>query len=701
MRMSPFGFGKALYIKLDSGQLVVYAHLSRFAEPMAGRARSEQKRRRRYTFDIELPPGEMRVTRGQVIAWSGQTGVGFPHLHFEMRDGDVARNPQTSGFAVRDTIAPVVAEVLAMPLDAQSHVGGGLETRRVPLEPATRGATASSTLVVGGRIGFAARAWDHTTSREYRQGPYRYELRVDGKTLFRLVNERVDYNDNHLLVLEYDQERLVEKGERVQLLYLRPGNRLLGREAPEPGGGVMVTSDPQGVAPFAPGEHTVEVEVADVAGNVTVRRGRVVASGAPSMFVSTAWDAEQLRWYAVAKDDDLKNGGERLEAQFELSRDEGARWEALHEVDERIDPGVTPYVQWRGEVRWDGRTPLRLRARVRDRAGLDDVATWVGPEDSNGMDWRVRPVWRPWWVELGIEARGRVPGGPPTLFEFTREIETRGPASGSRPLLFTREGACICSSGCPIHEMGTGRWQVIVPFDRCGTWLEVALGGQSDGVEIPVRARIVSAGKPARVDDLEPGLVVDIPAGALLEDVALRVEKRRPATLGMSPELSTAGPCLVVEPRTAALDKQIQVSLGPADSTHVGLFWINRGGDLRLLASERGADGAITGETRYLSTFALLRDTTPPRIGPVQVTSRGKRPQRLRFTVRDEGARMGDGGIEVELDGAFAIPEWDPETGEVILEPETKLPPGAHRLRITATDQLGNRAERTVRFQVP
>jgi murein DD-endopeptidase MepM/ murein hydrolase activator NlpD len=146
MRMSPFGYGKALYLQLDSGPLVVYAHLSRFAAPMAQRARDEQRRHQRYSFDIEIPRGTMRVEAGEVIAWSGQTGVGFPHLHFEMRDGDVARNPQTAGFAVRDTIAPVIAALYATPMDPHSQVAGGTATQKVPF------GTAGTPIVVGGRI---------------------------------------------------------------------------------------------------------------------------------------------------------------------------------------------------------------------------------------------------------------------------------------------------------------------------------------------------------------------------------------------------------------------------------------------------------------------------------------------------------------------------------------------------------------------
>jgi len=61
LRMSPFGYGKALYVQLDDGPLVVYAHLERFAAPMAERAWDEQVRRRRYTFDVSLERDGRRI----------------------------------------------------------------------------------------------------------------------------------------------------------------------------------------------------------------------------------------------------------------------------------------------------------------------------------------------------------------------------------------------------------------------------------------------------------------------------------------------------------------------------------------------------------------------------------------------------------------------------------------------------------------
>ena len=593
MRMSPFGYGKALYIRLEDGTLAVYAHLSRFAEPMAARARTEQRERQRYSFDIQLPPGQMRVRRGEIVAWSGQTGVGVPHLHYEMRRGDVAINPQTAGFPVVDSIPPVIEEIAATPLDFGSQVAGQWETRALPL------ADGAPPVLVGGRIGFSLRAWDAATSRDYRVGPHRFELRIDGVLVFRSIQENFDYADNHLAVLEYDQERLVDTGVCAQLLYLRPGDRLPGREVPYGKEGVLFAPgrrDTTGERSFAPGEHWIEVEVADAAGHATVRRVKVAAGAA-------AYEED-----AVA-------------AQSAPSSAETAA------------PRLT-----------------------------------------------VQPIWRQRGVELAIEADRQV----------SQALAVTLPGSPAPQAL--------------VDQIGPRRYRTALAAAAARSRVEIGPPSGLPWLQVDLRAAGLRAGEAARIEDLDPGVSVEIPAGALLEDVAVRIERVPPRRLELGTELFPAGPCVRVEPRTAALDAPVGIVVRDSSTTRrerVGLFWVNRGGDLRLLSAARDASGALCGETRSLSYFGALADTTPPRIGAVRVVPRGKRPQRLVFTVRDEGARLGEEGIVATLDGAFAIPEWDPETGEVIVEPDAKLTPGAHRLKVVATDQLGNRATREMQFQVP
>ena len=66
LRTSPWGYGRALYQRLDDGRLVVYAHLERFFEPASKRIRAEQRRTRQYTVDLWLKEGRSRsaVARG-------------------------------------------------------------------------------------------------------------------------------------------------------------------------------------------------------------------------------------------------------------------------------------------------------------------------------------------------------------------------------------------------------------------------------------------------------------------------------------------------------------------------------------------------------------------------------------------------------------------------------------------------------------
>ena len=698
LRMSPFGYGKALYVQLDSGPLVVYAHLSRFGSPMAERARSEQRRLGAYTFDISLPPGQMRVERGQVVAWSGQTGVGVPHLHFEVRDGDVAQNPQQAGFAVPDTLPPVIEDVEVLPLDAGSHVDGARDRRVVRL---TGAPAAERALPVAGRLGFAVRAWDAAVAGPWRQAPYRYELRVDGRSLFRAVLERLDYANSGQVDLEYDAERLVERGEESFLLFTRPGTRLEGREAFDGTDGVLRAPAPawswrlRPAFEIGPGRHEAEVEVTDAAGHVTTARLPLWVSRGPRVTTLRGeMGAGVVRLVCAAEDPDA----ESLQVNVTASADLGRSWSA---VPLRRAPrsGL-----WLGETPWNGgAAPLILHAAAREPSGLEAVRTWASgalPPAPGALPIVVRSRWQYGRLEVEVEPAAPVVAAPVVALVLADS------ARMDLPL----QQVDLC-------RYGAARDLESLPEKVCG--LEVRAAGV-DGRRAEVRrglaARIARRGQALSVVDLDPRLEIDIPAEALLEDVALRVRAAAAPDLELGPELTRAGPCLWVEPPSAVLDKQVRLSLRPAtedaappraaasgvaaDGRRLGLFWVNRGGKLRWLSSERRADGALVGSTRFLGLFTVLADDTPPRIGDLRLVGRGRETE-LLFLVVDRGADLGDGGVRVELDGAPAIPEWDPETGEVVVRPDAPLARGTHRLRIRASDRVGNAAEKALTFKVP
>ena len=52
VRTSPWGYGRAIYLKLSDGRIVVYGHLQRFVEQIATRVQQAQMQRGHYSVDL-------------------------------------------------------------------------------------------------------------------------------------------------------------------------------------------------------------------------------------------------------------------------------------------------------------------------------------------------------------------------------------------------------------------------------------------------------------------------------------------------------------------------------------------------------------------------------------------------------------------------------------------------------------------------
>jgi hypothetical protein len=203
VKISPNGYGKVLYVNHPRGITSVYAHCSKFPLFLDSVIRKSQQALESTEVDVFFPPDKLPVSRGQLIAYSGNTGHSFgPHLHFEIRETatDVALNPLLFGFDVADHRPPNIKRVKAYALTKEGYrIPGKAQIAAVTLVN-NQGRIAKDTLALSahfcsadGGIGLAFEATDTYDGAANVCGLYASQLEINGERIFEQRIDRVSF----------------------------------------------------------------------------------------------------------------------------------------------------------------------------------------------------------------------------------------------------------------------------------------------------------------------------------------------------------------------------------------------------------------------------------------------------------------------------------------------------------------------------
>jgi hypothetical protein len=266
--VSPYGYGNALYITYPNGFTSVYGHLQGFSERITAAVRKEQYAKETFSLDITLKPYELNVKKGEVVAFSGNTGAsGGPHVHFEIRDlMERPINPLLFGFTMSDHIAPTINGLKVYPKDEKKYTADGY---RVPLV-ALNGSFSPKTglqKVNATSVALAVNTFDKMDNSTHTLGIYTIKT-YDGDSIIHEYRvERISFDYSRNVIAQVDYPIFLKEGSRAfQKCFAEANNKMPSSYYHVRNNGVIDLSDEK--------VHNIKIEVRDYRGNLTTLRAQ-------------------------------------------------------------------------------------------------------------------------------------------------------------------------------------------------------------------------------------------------------------------------------------------------------------------------------------------------------------------------------------------------------------------------------------------
>jgi len=265
IKISAFGYGKALYITHPNGYTTVYGHLQKGVGQIEKYIKQKHYELKEFEMDVYLKPDELPIQQGDTIAFSGNTGGSDgPHLHYEIRDTKTEKiiNPFHFGYAdaLKDSKPPYVVSLQVYPIDTQSEINCQKEPFMLALNKDQSGDYISEILEVRSKIGLGIQAFDMDDVSFNSNGLYKVETFLNGQPHYFYVFDTFSFDESRHVNALIDYGMYRESGLKIQKLF---------RASKYPSS-IISESNSLGIIDVLPKQNSLyRIEISDFVGNKT------------------------------------------------------------------------------------------------------------------------------------------------------------------------------------------------------------------------------------------------------------------------------------------------------------------------------------------------------------------------------------------------------------------------------------------------
>jgi len=263
IKISNWGYGKALYITHPNGYTTVYAHLKKFNKKIKNYIRKKQYQLEKSQIQLFPKKNELLITKDEVVAFSGSTG-GFiaPHLHFEIRSSKTEKtiNPMHFGLSPTDTKTPRILHLRAYSLNDSSHVNKSNISIPIPIKQMQSGNYTANKIKAYGTIGFGINTYDQLNGAFNKNGVYKIEMLVNGKTTYTHKVETFSFSESKYINLLIDYSHYANHKRKYQKTFIHPENKL----------SIIKRTKEKGYLTIKDGlDYQIVIKVSDFKGNIS------------------------------------------------------------------------------------------------------------------------------------------------------------------------------------------------------------------------------------------------------------------------------------------------------------------------------------------------------------------------------------------------------------------------------------------------